>query len=474
MNHSLKSGIIFTAIGKFSMIITNLIVSAILSRLLSPDEYGVIAIVQVFILFFQMLVEAGIGPAIIQNKKLTNRDIGVLFNYSAILAIILSLIFGFFGQILVYIYDNVIYIKIAWIQSIAIFISGLNVIPVALLNKEKRFKKININQIIASLISGIVGVTLACFNYGVYALIFSSITLAVVFFIMNILSVNIHYQKSLDYKVLKKILMFSIHQFSFNFVNYFSRNLDNILIGKYMGPVELGNYSKAYQLLMMPNSILSGIINPVLQPILSDYQDNVDKIREQYINIVRFLSLIGCSLSVFLSLNAKDIIYFMFGTQWTAAIFPFQILSLTVWIQMTLSSTGAIFQSRNKSKELFITGFYSAIILVGSIIIGIISGDLNKFAIILTIGFFINYIVSFSRVMSLALDANLISLFIAIKIPVFIGFIIFLILILFYKLTDFHYGSFINLIISGIVFIVSFIILCFITGELKILRSMFK
>jgi O-antigen/teichoic acid export membrane protein len=472
MNQALKSGIIFTTIGKFSNLVTILIVNAVLSRLLSPDDYGVVATVQVFILFFQMLVEAGMGPAIIQNKKLPNRDIGILFNYSIILAIILSVAFGFFGNFLVYFYDNPIYLKIAWIQSIAILISGLNVVPTALLNKEKRFKKVNFNQVISSIISGGVGVLFAYLGFGVYALIFQAITLAGIFFVSNILAVRIQFQKELDIKVLKKILGFSINQFGFNFINYFSRNADNILVGKTMGPAALGNYSKAYQLFMMPNNILLGIISPVLQPVLSDYQDDVVTVKETFFKVINFLALIGVSLSIFLSIFSREIIEFLFGNQWGEAVLPFRILALTIWIQMTLSSTGAIFQARNKARELMITGTISAIVLVSSIVIGVYTQDLVKLAICISIGFLLNFLVSFYRLMHLVLEDTLTSLIKVFIKPFMVGGVVFLGLILTKSIVITN--AFLYLVVESIAFGVLVLLGLIVTGEFKLIKELLK
>lgn len=473
MNHHLKNGLFFTAIGKFSNMFIMLLVNAVLSRLLTPQDYGVVAIVQVFILFFQVLIEAGMGPAIIQNKSLDKKDIGILFNYSVIIAVFLSLIFGFFGQILAYIYDNSIYIKLSWLQAISIFFNGLNVVPSAILNKEKKFKIINLNQIISGTIGGIVGVSLALSGKGVYALIWSAISISIVFFFLNIRVSNIEFTKNIDVTVMKKILNFSLNQFSFNFINYFSRNSDNILIGKFMGPADLGNYNKAYQLLMLPNSLLLGVINPVLQPVLSDYQDDVIVIKNTYLKIFRFLALIGISLSVYLFLFSKEVIFFVFGNQWDLAVIPFKFLATTVWIQMTLSSTGAIFQSRNKAKELFTTGLLSALVLVSSIIIGILTKDLNKLAMYLTLGFYVNYILNFSRVMKLALDDNLITLMKELKIPFIIGISEFFVLLITKNILPINLNSFIKILISGTVSAFCFFIMCILTKESKKILILF-
>src|SRR5699024_7843474 len=129
------------------------------------------------------------------------------------------------------------------------------------------------------------------------------------------------------------------------------------------------------------------------------------------------LALIGVPLSIYLSLFSEEIIFFIFGHQWVDAIQPFKILSTTVWVQMTLSSTGTIFQARNKTKHLLSTGIITAIILVTSTVIGVMSNNLNIMALCLTIGFYVNFFINFNRVMTLALESNLLTLLIKFKIP---------------------------------------------------------
>ncbi|WP_436705643.1 lipopolysaccharide biosynthesis protein [Lactiplantibacillus argentoratensis] len=475
LNENLKKGFIYTAIGKISYILVNLLINAALSRILTPKEYGIVAVCQVFILFFQMIVEAGMGPAIIQNKELDSKEIGILFNYSVVIAVTMAILFGIFGNVLVFFYNNAIYSKLAWLMAISIFFNGLNVVPTAVLNREKSFKIINVNQVIANCFSGITGILLAIKGFGVYALIFSAITLALTSLILNGFRANLNFVCKLDNKVLKKILAFSSYQFSFNFINYFSRNGDNILIGKFLGTTDLGNYNKAYQLLMMPNSVLLGLINPVLQPVLSDYQDNVLVIRETYLKLVRLLALIGMPLSVYLVVFAKQVVFFVYGSQWGDAVIPFQVLASTVWVQMTLSSSGAIFQARNKPKELYTTSIYSAAILISSFSLGIALDSLNKLAFVLTIGFYVNYLVNFRRVMKLALNAKLMVLTRELRVPFLFAFVELLLLGISEQiLFRFFSNNLVVLFVSGIEFVIIFMILLVLTSEYKRVKKLLK
>ncbi|WP_312066005.1 lipopolysaccharide biosynthesis protein [Leuconostoc lactis] len=418
-------GMLFTFFGTYSNFIVQLIVNMILSRLLTPEDYGVVAIMQVFIIFFQLMVESGMGPAIIQNKELSKKDINIIFNYSFVLAIGMAILFGFFGQFLSYAYGDDIYIKLTWVQAISVFFSGLNVVPTAVLLKQLKFKVVNLNSIISNVCSAVTGISLSLLGFGVYALIYSVIISTMVNLILNFLNSKISFSDTWNIRPMKKIFNFSKNQFGFNFINYFSRNSDNILIGKFIGASALANYNKAYQLLMLPNQMFLSVINPVLQPVLAEYQDDVVYIRNFYFKIIKILAIISMPLSIFLSLSSEQIIMIMFGSQWNNAIVPFSYLALTVWCQMTVSTTGAIFQARNQTKILFFTGLVSAISLVSFILIGIFMGSIDSIAICLSIGFILVFFWNFYQLIVKSLEYSIFRFLLLFKSGVFLAGIMF-------------------------------------------------
>lgn len=469
-----KSGIGYTALGKVSMIISTLSINAVLSRLISPTEYGIVGVVTVFITFFQIFIDAGMGPAIIQNKDLSDDDIGVLFNVSIIFSAIVSILFGIFGYAIAFIYRSEVYIPVSWVLSIGVFSNGLMIVPDALLAKEKRFKELNIRFVVSNLVAGILGIICALMGMGIYALCVQIIATGIIGFCLMYPKVNIKLVRKVEWGPVKKIWSFASNQFSFNFINYFSRNADKLLIGKYMGNKSLGYYDKAYQLLMYPNTILLGIITPALQPILKDYQDDILVIRSTYLKIFRVLLTIGLPLSVFLSLSSNTIITFMFGNQWSNSVLPFAILSLTVWCQMTLSSTGAIYQARNMANKLFINGFISAVILVSSIIIGVIKGNLVSVSICLSIGFLINWVVTYLLFCKNVLENYpFISLLKELIKPALFSIVLFIILY-YYNQTIIINNVFFDLTVRGLIFIILLGAYIFFSGEYKEIKKMLQ
>ena len=215
----------------------------------------------------------------------------------------------------------------------------------------------------------------------------------------------------LQLKSVRKIARFSIFQFFFNFVNYFSRNLDNLLIGKYFSPAALGFYDKSYRLMKMPVQNLTFVITPVLHPVLSNYQNDKKVIYNAYYKIVKLLAIIGFPLSIYLFFSTSEIINIVYGPQWEQSIPVFKLLALTVGIQIALSSTGSIFQATNRTDLLFYSGFLGAILMVGGIIYGVFIGKtLVSVGYGLLIAFILNFLQGFYLLTVKSLEHSFIKL----------------------------------------------------------------
>lgn len=208
MKNDFRAGVFFTAIGQYGNVVIQLLLNIILSRILTPTDFGVVAIVQVLLLFFKILAGQTISPAIIQNKKLTERDYGVIFNYSIILGVILAVVFGMSGFLLSKLYQNDIYMTISWVMSVLIVADSVSCVPNGILSKEKRFREINIRLLISLVIGAILGISAALLGAGVYSLIIVETVPAIISLALNLLIVDIKFTKSLDIGPIKEIIFF--------------------------------------------------------------------------------------------------------------------------------------------------------------------------------------------------------------------------------------------------------------------------
>ena len=249
--------------------------------------------------------------------------------------------------------------------------------------------------------------------------------------------------------------------------------MDNLLVGKFLGTTLLGNYSKSYQLLSFPITIFLNVINPVMQPILAEHEKNVVLIRDTYLKVCRLLAIVAIPVSIFFSLNAGPIIYLLFGKQWSMAILPLSILSLSICPQMLSQSMSAIWQSRNLTKIQSVSGFISLGIISLCIFIGILGGNLTSVSIAVSGSYFLNFIVSGSLLMRRALDSNFFQLFKVIIKPLFLGIILSVIVILTNPYISFS-NLFITLLLRGIVWLIIVALFLVVTGEFKKIKEMVK
>ena len=394
-NISIKKAAFINAAANYSCVILQLGFSAVLARILLPEDYGVIGVMTVFTTFFSVLANMGIGTAVIQNKELSDYDVSNIFTFNLYVAVGLSIIFAIFSVPLSKFYGNSVYIPIGCLLSVSLFFSTMNMVPNALLMKEKKFVRIGLRMITTTVVSSGIAIVLAKLGLKYYALAAQSIIQVMVNFIWNYSSTRRKLRIKCDFGSVKKIFSFSSYQFAFNVFNYFARNADNLLVAKFMGDTQLGYYDKAYKLALYPEQNLTHVITPVIHPILSEYQDDKAYIYENYMKIVKILSLLGLFVGAYMYFASYEIICMMFGEHWAAAIPCLAMLSLSVWAQVVNSSSGAIFQSLGNTKNLFITGVLSSSTTLIGIVLGIVFGDIGTVARNAMISYNINFMISY-------------------------------------------------------------------------------
>lgn len=396
LNHSsIRNATLIIAIARYSQIVINIVFSAVLARLLSPEEFGVVAVITVFTTFFLLLSDMGFGVAVIQNRTISQKEISDVFTISMLLGLFISLSFALLSFPIAFFYHNEVYKTICPLLSVSLFFSTLNSIPSSLLRKEKKFGLIAKRSILVTFSSGIITIVLAYLGWKYYALVFQAIISSIAVFLWNYLHSPLRISLHPNFGIIKKMWGMSFFQFSFNFINYFARNLDNLLIGYFMGPAPLAFYNKAYRLMLYPVSNLTHVITPVLHPIFSEHQNDRAYILGKYKKILKLLSLSGVLISSICFFAADEIIAIMFGKQWDMTIPCFRMLSLSIWAQMVTASTGAIFQSLGNTKLMFKAGTIAAIFITGNILIGLATKDLSLLSLFVAIGFNGSFLINF-------------------------------------------------------------------------------
>ena len=368
----LVSGTIFIATAKYTGVAINMLITAILARILVPEQFAIVAISSVLSNFFNLFSDFGFASAIIQRQELKEKDHSNIFSFSVYLGIFLSVTFVFLSELFANIYEQEILGNIVKILAIQVFFTSLNIVPNALLTKAKEFRFIAARTIVINLISGAAAVLFAYTYRSIYSLIIAPILTSVLLFIVNTVKVRtLRFTLKPDFGSVRKILNYSSYNLGYNIINYLSRNIDKLLIGKHLPMNELGYYEKSYTLMLYPIMNIIGVLNPVIHPVLSKYQNDSSYIYNYFCAILRTFAWIGFPISVVLITFSDEFIHIFLGSNWEDSIPVFQTFAISIGFQIIYALHGPFFLVRNAPKALFLCGIVTAVLNTVALLLGI-------------------------------------------------------------------------------------------------------
>ena len=408
---SIKKAALINASAKYTNVIFQFVATAVLARLLSPECYGLIAVITVFSVFFTTFSDIGLSSGVVQNKALSKLDVDNIFSFSFYLSLFLGVLFALASYPIAWFYEDDVYVPIGLLMSVSLFFNALSMIPNACLMREKRFKMIGLRTVCASLVSYGIAIFLAFQGYEYYSLVIQSIIFSLITFFWNVYVTQLSFIFKFDFTSVKKIIGYSSFNFGYDFLNYFVRNVDSLLTGKLMGKAMLGYYHKAYSLMLYPVMYLTFAIVPVLHPILSDHQDDREYIWSKYLQVVKCLSLVGMFVSFFCFIAADEIVNILYGPNWDAAIPCVKCLSFSIWFQMLSSSCDSIYKSIGKSKLLFNTALVFVAVQLVIIVLGALSCDLKILSMSVATAFILKFFISTFSLSKYGFNKNILELY---------------------------------------------------------------
>ena len=424
----LLKGVFWSAVEKYSSQISSILVSMVLTRLLSPKEFGIVAIATIILNFLSIFSTMGLGPAIIQRKDLEQPDYNSIFSFSLYLGLGLFILLFMSAGLIANYYGNGQLVNIVRIISVNVFLVAVNVVPNALMYKNQRFKEIAKRTLVIQVITGPISIAAAYLGCGAYSLLISPVATAIFIFVYNIHIYPCAFKIRFSFKAVRKIISYSTFQFLFEVSNYFSRNLDKLIIGKTLSQTDLGYYDKSYRLMQLPLNNVSSVLGPVIQPVFSYLQDDKEQLAEKYNRIIKLLATIGFPLGVFLAYSGYEIIYILFGQQWLAAVSSFGILAYSIPIQLMLGTSGSIFQSASATKNLFLAGLRNTLIVViGFVIAAVNFKTIESFAIAWTICEVIVFFSSYIDLYCFVLKSSLWKMMKVLLYPILYGIVLLLV-----------------------------------------------
>ena len=345
--------------------------TVIVARFLGPEEYGIVAMVTSITLFASLFKDLGLSSVTVQKKSLTTEQHSNLFWVNLIAGTTLGGIVACASPLVAYFYGRPELQIVTLVLSSNFIIKSLGTQHSANLVRRMEFGKRSVADISGNVVSLLSSLAFAYFGYGYWALVYSSLlsnaTTTILLFYYSPLKIVRPAKKT----GLKEMMKFGINVTGFEILNYFSRNLDNILIGKYIGADALGLYNRAYRLMMFPITNLRNPINAVIFPALSKLQDRDSEYRTYFRNAITLLAALTTPVVALLYIVSSPLINVLLGPDWSQVSTLFSIMAIVAFTQPTASQIGTILLTLGKSKKYLQLGLFNSIITSIGFVIGL-------------------------------------------------------------------------------------------------------
>lgn len=371
LKSKVKSGLKWTFIDQILSQIIFLVFSIFLARVLTPSMFGIVGMVTIFSNFAILFIDLGFSAALIQKKEVTPTHFSSVFWLNIGIGFLMYALFYVCAPLISVFYNQPGLTLLIRVICLSFIFTAFTSVQANILIKEMHFKKKVIINWIAMLIGYLVAFIMAYKGYGVWSLVMMTLITAILNSILYWMVSKWIPLFVFEWNKIKELSNYGLNFMGEASVNYWSRNFDNFIIAKILGSTDLGIYTRAYSLMLLPLRNVSTIVTKVMFPAFSQKQDDVKLLKMYYLTIIQYIALITFPLMIGLSLVSKEFVLLFFGNKWSAMIPILSILSGLGAIQSIVSLNGLIYNSLGKVNIAFKVSLFTNFILIIAFIIGV-------------------------------------------------------------------------------------------------------
>lgn len=352
---SVTGGVIWSAIERFSVQGLQFVMGIVIARLLLPSDYGLIAMLNIFMAISQVFIDAGFGNALTQKKNRTNTDCSTVFYSNLIMACVLYALLFVCAPFIASFYESPELTTITRVIGLTLVLDALGMVQQTRLVIDLNFRRLSIASLSAVITSGIVGIIMASNGYGVWALVAQLLINNVVRVILLWIVTKWHPDFTFSRASFKGLFKFSYKLLISSFIHQIYTNLYALVIGKKYSASELGFYSRAYSFANFPSMNISTIIERTIYPIFCEKQDNHEELNELFLKYMRMSCYIVFPLMVGLAAVAKPFIVTLLTDNWIDAVPLLQILCIAFMWDPIMRINHLIINAKGRSDYFLVS-----------------------------------------------------------------------------------------------------------------------
>jgi PST family polysaccharide transporter len=349
----------------------SIVATAVLARLLTPHDYGLIGMVAVFTGFVAMFKDLGLSLATVQRPEITDEQISTLFWVNVTISAAITVLMVVLAPLIGWFYSEPRLVLITIVTATGFLFGGLAVQHEALLKRQMRFYALSVIAFASMMIGYIVGIILAWRGASYWSLVFSQLALLA----SNTLGVWFTCRwrpgRPRRNSGVRSMLSFGGNIMGYSLINYISKNCDNLVVGRAFGPQLLGLYAKAVQLLTLPTDQINEPISTVTIPALSRLADSPERYRQAYLRIMEKVILVTMPAVMLMLATADWLVLIILGPQWVESASIFVYLGIAGLFQPVFATGGWLLVSQGRVRDMLRWSLINAPISVLSILAGV-------------------------------------------------------------------------------------------------------
>ena len=347
-----------------------LVVSVILAGILGPTAYGIVAQANVFMTLATLLLDQGLTASLVSQRSITARLAGAASSLNMLLSVVLFVLIVIFAQPIADFLTTPELVQILPVLAAGLIFKAVAIVPRMLLTRQLLFSPIAAAEVYSALAGGVAGLIAAWFGAGYWSIVIQLIVTDIVAAVIFIWTARPPWP-NLAFRTLRDSMGFGIRVFFGNLVAFGSRNVDNLLIGKFAGSTQLGYYSLAYRVLLTPIQMIGQTVTRVLFPAIAAAQGDRTVIAGLLLKSTRSIALASFPLMAFVAVSAPDTVLIFLGSAWMPAVPVLMILAVTGARQAVTSTNAPLLLGSGRADFHLRFNLVAAVVQIGGIVAGL-------------------------------------------------------------------------------------------------------
>ena len=361
----------FAIVGFGGTNVLSLVTTIVLARLLTPADFGLVALTVSLLAFTHLVQESGLGAALVVHRGDLKRAAASAALFTPVVGLGLYVVCFAAAPVFANLFREPELTNVFRVAALILPLRGLAIVPLALLEREMRFGRITTIELAGGIAQTVVAISFAVAGAGVWSLVAGQLATGVVQLVVAWRLIPLRFSiRDGDRKTLRELMRYGRHVGLANVIDYGNASAEGIVVGRVLGAISLGYFSIAKRLASMPVEVLGNILGRGVFAAFARLHDDIDGSRRVWLANIQRLALVVMPATIGLVVVAEPLVLAILGEKWRPAVVPLQILALNCFVRVFSTTAGEAFQAQNRPKFRVYASTFHLVLIVPLLVLG--------------------------------------------------------------------------------------------------------